>query len=233
MSKKTAALKAAFPYTIPIMMGYLVLGTAYGIYMSTSGFPAFYSVLCSVLIFAGAMQFVAAGLLLGAFDPIGALMLTVMVNARHLFYGLSMLEKYKNTGLKRWYLIFGLTDETFSVNCTVSIPEGVDRGWFYFFVTVLDQLYWVAGSAIGALFGELLNFNTEGLEFVMTALLVVLFLEQLLKEKNYISAIAGVALALISLLIFGSGRFIIPAMIAILLVLTALRKPLEKGVEPS
>lgn len=224
IGKKTAALKAAFPYTVPILMGYLVLGAAYGIYMSASGFPAFYSILISVVVFAGAMQFVAVELLLGAFNPVGALMLTLMVNARHLFYGISMLEKYKGTGLKQWYLVFGLADETFSVNCAATVPEGVDKGWFYFFVTLLNQCYWVAGTALGGLFGSLVRFNTEGLEFVLTALLAVLFLEQWLKEKNHFSALAGLGLSIVCLLIFGSQGFIIPAMLMILAVLTVFRK---------
>ncbi|MBQ6824589.1 MAG: AzlC family ABC transporter permease [Clostridia bacterium] len=230
MKNKTAALKAAFPYTVPIMMGYLVLGTAYGIYMSSVGLPPLYTVLASTVIYAGAMQFVTTELLLGLFDPIGALLLTVMVNARHLFYGLSMLGKYKKTGRKRWYLIFGLTDETFSVNCTVEVPQGVEKGWFYFFITLLDQCYWVAGSAIGAFFGSLLKVHTEGLEFVMTALMVVLFLEQWLKEKQHLSAILGVGMGVLSLVIFGKDGFIIPAMLAILLALTLGRRlPKKEG----
>lgn len=222
--KKAAALKAAFPHTIPILMGFLFLGAAYGIYMSASGFSVLWSLAISVVVFAGSMQFVAVDLLLSAFNPVGALMLTLMVNARHLFYGIAMLEKYKSAGLKRWYLVFGLTDETFSVNCAVTVPEGVDKGWFYFFVTLLNQIYWVTGTAIGGLFGHFLHFNTEGLEFVLTALLVVLFLEQWLKEKNHFSALVGVALSVLCLLIFGSEGFIIPAMLMILAVLTVCRK---------
>lgn len=228
-TKHFAALRAAFPYTIPILTGFLFLGIAYGILMNISGFSVLWTFLISLLVFAGSMQFVAVNLLLGVFDPIGALLLTLMVNARHLFYGISMLDKYKNAGKKRWYLIFGLIDETFSINCTVEIPQGVDQNLFYFYVTLLNQCYWVGGSVLGGLFGSLLQFNTEGLEFVMTALLFVLFLEQLLKERNYFTAFTGVAVSLICLLLFGSDRFIIPAMIAIVAVLT-LGKPLaERG----
>ena len=226
---RRAALRAAFPYTAPILAGFLFLGTAYGVYMNVSGFPAVYPILMSMTIFAGSMVFVAVNLLLGAFDPLVALALTLMVNARHLFYGIAMLDKYRDVpGCKRWYLILGMCDESFSINCAVQVPEGVDRGWFYFFVTLLNQCYWVCGAALGGLFGSLLDFDLEGLEFVMTALLTVLFLEQLLKEKDHTSALLGVGMSLLCLAVFGSGSFVIPAMLAILGGLTLLRRPLEK-----
>ena len=231
MEKRTmmrAALRAAFPYTIPILAGFLFLGAAYGISMRVAGFSAWYPILMSMTIFAGSMEFVAANLLLGSFDPFGALLLALMVNARHLFYGLSMLDKYQNVGKKRWYLIFGMCDETFSINCTVDVPEGIDRGWFYFFITLLDQLYWVAGATLGGVCGSLIPFNAEGLDFVMTALLVVLFLDQLLREKNHVSAVVGVGITAVCLILFGPDNFMIPAMLAILGALTLLRRPLER-----
>ena len=172
------AFLAAFPYTIPILTGFLFLGIAYGIYMNVSGFSPIYPILMSMAIFAGSMEFVTVDLLLGMFHPMSALILALMVNARHLFYGISMLDKYKNVGKKRWYLIFGMCDESFSINCTTEVPAGVDRGWFYFFVTLLNQCYWVCGAAIGGICGSLISFETEGLDFVMTALLVVILLEQ-------------------------------------------------------
>ena len=228
-NKLRAAFRAAFPYTVPIMTGFLFLGTAYGVYMNVSGFPAAYPILMALTVFAGSMEFVAVGLLLGQFDPLGALMLTLMVNARHLFYGISMLDKYRNVpGKKRWYLIFGMCDESFSINVAADVPEGVDRGWFYFFVTLLNQCYWVCGATLGGLFGSLLSFELKGLEFVMTALLAVLFLEQLLKEKDHTSALLGVGLSVVCLVIFGSESFIIPSMLAILGALTLLRAPLER-----
>ncbi|TWH51925.1 azaleucine resistance protein AzlC [Sporomusa sp. KB1] len=222
------AFYAAFPYTVPIFAGFLFLGIAYGIFMNSLGFSAMYPVLMSLTIFAGSMEFVAANLLLGAFDPINALLLTLMVNARHLFYGISMLDKYKGTGKKKFYLIFGLCDESFSINCTADIPQDVDKGWFMFFVTLLNHLYWVLGAAIGGVFGSLVQFNTEGLEFIMTALFVVIFIEQWLKEKAHYSALLGLGLSLASLIVFGGENFILPAMAAILGILTALRNWLEK-----
>ncbi|CAH0312436.1 Inner membrane protein YgaZ [Peribacillus sp. Bi96] len=231
MKKRTQmipALRAAFPYTVPILAGFLFLGIAYGIFMNSLGFSAIYPILMSLTIFAGSMEFIAANLLLVAFNPINALFLTIMVNARHLFYGISMLDKYRGTGKKKLYLIYGLCDESFSINCTVDVPQNVDKGWFMFFVTLLNHAYWVIGAAIGGIFGSLVKFNTEGLDFVMTALFVVIFIEQWMKEKNHHSALAGLGLSTVCLIIFGGNHFIIPAMFAILGLLTLLRKTLEK-----
>ena len=227
--KKIKALKAAFPHTIPIMTGFLFLGMTYGIYMNVSGFSFWYPMLMSMTIFAGSMEFVTVSMLLGGFHPLEALTMTLMINARHLFYGISMLDKYKGTGLKKLYLIFGMCDESFSINYTANIPEDVDKGWFMMWVTVLNQFYWVLGSTLGGLFGSLLKFNTEGLSFVMTALFVVIFLEQWMKEKNHTSAVVGIVLSVLCLVIFGKDSFIIPAMISILVVMTFLKKVMEKG----
>jgi 4-azaleucine resistance transporter AzlC len=230
MNKKNQiklAFRSAFPYTAPILAGFLFLGIAYGIFMNSLGFHAIYPIIMSLIIFAGSMEFVAANLLLSSFHPVSALILTLMVNARHLFYGISMLDKYRGTGKKKLYLIYGLCDESFSINLTTDIPKYVDKGWFMFFVTLLHHSYWVIGSAIGAIFGSLIKFNTEGLDFVLTALFVVIFIEQWMKEKKHHSALVGLGLSTISLIIFG-GNFIIPAMLLILGVLTVLRKPLKK-----
>ena len=154
--------------------------------------------------------------------------MTVMINARDLFYGISMLEKFKGTGWKKFYLIFGMCDESFSINYTAKIPAGVDKGWFMFFVTLLNHFYWFSGSTLGGIFGSLIHFNTEGLEFVMTAMFVVIFLEQWLKDKKHTSALLGLGLSLLCLIAFGAENFIIPSMLAILGVLTLLRKPMEK-----
>ncbi len=187
--------------------------------------------LMGLTIFAGSMEFVAVNLLLGAFNPLQALTMTLMINARHLFYGISMLDRYKNTGWKKFYLIFGMCDESFSINYTANIPDNVDKGWFMFFVTFLNHCYWVFGATLGGIFGSLLTINTKGLNFVMTAMFVVIFLEQWLKEKSHISAYLGLGLSLLCLLVFGTDRFIIPSMLAILGTLTLLRNPIEKGGE--
>ncbi len=228
---KLKALKAAFPYTVPIFAGFWFLGLTYGIYMNTAGFSFLYPMLMSITIFAGSMEFVTVNLLLGAFNPLQALAMTLMINARHLFYGISMLDRYKGLGWKKIYLIFGLCDESFSINYTADIPKDVDKGWFMFFVTLLNQIYWVSGSTLGGIFGSLITFSTEGLEFVMTAMFVVIFLEQWLKDKNHLPALMGIGISVICLAAFGAENFIIPAMLLILAALTFMRGRFEWRAE--
>ena len=227
-NKYIKSLKAAFPHTVPILAGFLFLGMTYGIYMNVSGFNFVYPMLMSMTIFAGSVEFVTVNLLLGSFDPVQAFVMALMLNARHIFYGISMLDKFKGTGLKKMYLIFGMCDETFSVNYTADVPKDVDQGWFMFFVTLLNQIYWVAGATLGGIFGSFITFDTKGLEFVMTAMFVVIFLEQWLKDKNHFPALIGLGLSVLSLAVFGSSNFMLPAMFAILAALTILRKPFEK-----
>lgn len=225
---KRRALKAAFPYTIPIFAGFWFLALAYGIYMNTAGFSFVYPMFMSMLIFGGSLEFIAVEMLLSPFAPVQTLIMALLVQARHLFYGISMLEKYSGLGWKKFYLIFGMCDESFSINYTADVPEGIDRGWFYFFVTLLNQLYWVSGAIIGGLVGSLLKFNTEGLSFVMTAMFVAIFMEQWLKEKNHTSAFLGLGISVLCLIIFGPDSFMIPTMAGIVGTLALLRKPLER-----
>ncbi len=224
----TRSFRAAFPCTIPILAGFLFLGMAYGIYMNVSGFSFVYPMIMAAVIFGGSLEFLAAQMLLSPFAPLQVLMVSLMIQARHLFYGISMLDKFKDMGWKKFYLIYGMCDETFSINCTAEIPGDCDRGWFYFFVTLLNQLYWVGGATLGGLLGNLITFDTKGLDFVMTAMFIVIFLEQWLKEKHHFSEWAGLASSAACLLIFGKDNFMIPAMICILLLLTAFRKPVGR-----
>lgn len=226
---KRRALRAAIPHTLPILAGFLFLGMTYGVLMNVSGFSFWYPMLMSLIIFAGSIEFVTVNMLLGAFNPLQALAMTLMINARHLFYGISMLDKYRGTGLKKIYLIFGLCDESFSINYTAEIPRDVDRGWFMFFVTLLNHFYWFLGSTLGGIFGAFIHFNTEGLDFVMTAMFVVIFLEQWLKESRHESALVGLGVTLACRIAFGADNFIIPSMLLILGILTLLQKPLEGG----
>lgn len=221
-------LKKAFPYTIPIFAGFWFLGLAYGIYMNVSGFSFIYPMVMSLIIFGGSLEFVAVEMLLSPFAPLQVLIMTLLIQARHLFYGLSMLDKFKGMGWKKYYLIFGMCDETFSINYTAEIPEDADDGWFMFFVTLLNHFYWFSGATIGGLIGSLLHFNTDGISFVMTAMFVVIFLEQWLKEKQHISAYIGLGSSAICLVMFGADSFMIPTMVAIIFLLAALRKPLER-----
>ena len=228
------AFRTALPNTLPIFAGFLFLGITYGIYMNVSGFSFLYPMFMSMLIFAGSVEFVTVNMLLGAFNPIQALAITLMINARHLFYGISMLDRFRGTGWKKIYLIFGMCDETFSINYTASIPDDVDRGWFMFFVTILNQIYWVLGATLGGIFGSLIHFNTEGLDFVMTAMFVVIFMEQWLKEDNHRSSLLGLGISLICLLAFGPDHFIIASMLVILATLTLLRRQSQvKKEDPS
>lgn len=224
MNKKKEAFLEALPYTLPICAGFLFLGVSYGFFMSSKGFTIFYPIFMSMFIFAGSMEFVTVNLLLSAFHPLSAFILALMVNARHLFYGISMLEKYKNTGKKKFYLIFGMCDESFSINCTTKIPEGIDKGWFMVFVNLLNQFYWVMGATLGAVLGKVIQINTKGIEFVLTALFVVIFIEQWKEAKNHIPALIGVGLPLICLIVIGPEHFIIPSMILIVALFIGLKK---------
>lgn len=223
------AFLCAFPKTIPIMTGFLFLGMSYGIYMKVSGFSFVYPLCMSLVIFGGSLEFVTVSMLLGSFAPVQTFLMALMIQARHLFYGIALLEKYRGTGWKKPYLIFGMCDESFSINCSVEVPEDVDRGWFYFFVSLLNQFYWVSGATIGGILGSFISFNTEGLEFVMTAMFVVIFMEQWKKEKKHYTALIGVLASAGCLLLFGAESFLIPAMICILCFLTVFRKPIEKA----
>lgn len=226
---KSKAFRAALPYTIPICIGFLFLGISYGFFMHSKGFSFLYPVLMSLFIFAGSMEFVTVNLLLTAFNPLSAFLLALMVNARHLFYGISMLDKYKNTGLKKPYLIYGMCDESFSINCTVTPPADVDKGWFMLFVTLLNQIYWVAGATLGSLLGSVISFDTTGIEFVMTALFVVMFINQWEETDNHRSALTGVFCSMVCLFLFGAQHFIIPAMALIIACFSLMARPKQEA----
>lgn len=217
------SLKQTFPSTIPILTGFLALGTAYGILMASKGFNVFWSLAFSIFCFGGSMQFVAITLLTTAFNPLQAFLLSLMVNARHLFYGISFLQKYKGLGLIKNLLIFWLCDESFSVISSVEPPKGVDRKAFYFWVSFLDYSYWLLGTAIGGIIGGLVEFDTKGLDFVLTALFVVLLMEQWKKKENRIYCIIGVIGTIASRIIFGADNVVIPAMVIILVMILGMK----------
>ncbi len=226
---KWKAFKTAFPYTIPIFVGFWFLGMTYGIYMNVSGFSFVYPMVMSLTVFGGSLEFLAVSMLLSKFAPLQTFIMVLMVQARHLFYGIAMLDRFQGMGLKKFYLIFGMCDESFSINCTADIPEDVDRGWFMFFVTLLNHFYWFSGATVGGILGSLVTFNTEGLDFVMTAMFVVIFLEQWLKEKKHYTAYIGLASSVVCLLLFGADSFLVPSMACIVAGLTFMRKPIEKA----
>lgn len=223
-----AALRAALPHTIPVLSGYIVLGAAYGILIKGQGFHLFWIAFSSIFIYAGSMQFVTVALLASGFDFFGAFLMTLMVNARHLFYGISFLQKYRNMGWIKPYLIFSLTDETFSLLCSAKTPTGIPEKWFYFYISLLNQIYWITGSVLGGLLGGLFSLEAKGLDFVLTALFVVIFIDQWKVAKNHTPALIGVLSALVCRIIFGASDFILPSMALILLLLTLLKKPLER-----
>ena len=228
MDDKIKALKAAFPHTIPIFTGFIFIGIAYGILMNSKGYGFGWSLFFSLVVFAGSAQYVAITFLTSVFNPVYALMMSLMINARHLFYGISLIEKFKDTGKLKPFLIYGLCDETFSVVCSAEPPEGVDKSWFLFFITFLNYIYWALGSALGGLIGSMVSFNTKGLDFVLTALFVVIFIGQWKSQKDRRPAIIGVVSTIICLIAFGPNNFIIPSMIIILTVLTILKNQTEK-----
>lgn len=227
-----SAIKAAFPHTLPIMAGFLFLGASYGVLMASRGFSWVYPALTSVFVFAGSLEFALANLLLGAFSPVEVIILALMINARHIFYGISMLTKYRGTGVKKLYLIFSMCDETFSVNYSALPPEGVDRGWFMFYISLLDHLYWIFGATVGGVFGSLMSTDIQGVDFAMTAMFVVILIEQIKGGmKNIPSVLVGAIASVIALIIFGAADFLIPAMLSILLSLALLRRPITSLCE--
>ena len=221
-----AALKAAFPATVPVLTGYLCLGMAYGLLMAANGYGPLWSTLMSAIGFGGSMQYVAITLLVTAFDPLQAFLLAIMVNARHIFYGLSLLDKYKGLGKLRLFLIYVLSDETFSLITTLEPPEGVERKDFYFWISLLDYSYWVIATALGGLLGNFLTFDTKGMDFALTAMIVVLFLEQWKKKENRPAGLIGIVCAAVSLAVFGADKLVIPAMVLVLAALLGGRKRL-------
>ena len=218
------ALRAAFPVTVPVLTGYVCRGLAYGVLMAANGYGPLWSVLMSAVGFGGSMQYAAIPILVTAFEPLQAFLLTLMVNARHIFYGLSMLERYRGLGWARFPLIYTLSDETFSLVSTLDPPEGVGRRDFFLCISLLDYSYWVCGTALGGLLGSALTFNTAGLDFALTALFVVLFLEQWKERERRPAGVIGVACAALSLAVFGPDNLVIPAMVMILAILLGGRK---------
>ena len=224
---KKKAFRAAFPLTLPILASFLLLGMSYGFLMSSRGFSVLYPLLMSLLIFAGSVEFVTADLLMSSFNPVYAFFIALTVNARHLFYGISMLRQFRGTGWKKPYLIFGMCDESFSINCSAKIPPDVDRGWFMTFVTLLNHLYWVSGATLGGLIGKYIPFNTEGIEFVIAAMFITIFLNQWTESRNHSPALIGFGVSAACLVFLGPESFMIPSMLLTILILTAARNRLE------
>ena len=224
MDRKT--ISSAFRASLPVMAGYLVLGLGFGVLLQDLGYSFLWALLMSLTIYAGSMQYAALDLISGGASLITCALMTLMINARHVFYGLSMLDRYQAAGRKKPYLIFSLTDETYSLVCAPA-PEGTQPTGYYLWVSLLNQFYWVTGCTLGGLVGPFLPFDSTGMDFAMTALFVVIFVEQWLSTKNHLPALLGLGITAGCLLLLGPRRFVIPAMVLITLALTALRGKAE------
>lgn len=227
------ACKKAFPYTIPVLTGYVFIGIAFGVMFAEKGYSFLWAMLMSLMVYAGSGQYLAVNFFVPGVSFVQVIFMTLMVNIRHIFYGISLLEKFNNMGKKRWYMIFGLTDETYSLLCTTKIPEGVEEEKFLFAISIMNQSYWILGSAIGGLAGALIPFNSEGIDFAMTALFVVIFVEQWMERSHRIPEVIGVVVAVICLQLFGVDGFVLPSMLMIICILLFTRSSLEGKVKES
>ncbi len=221
------SFRPALRASLPIMAGYGFLGLTYGIYMHELGFSFIYPLLLAVTVYAGSAEFLLGNMLLGSFHPLQAFLMVLMVNARHLFYGLSMLEMYKGLGWKKFFLVFGMSDETFALTSSAKVPDGVDRGWYLLWITWLDETYWVIGATVGGLVGPFLTFDLRGLDFVLTAMFTAIFADNWLREQDHTSSVSGLMITGLCLILLDPDRFIIPSMVVILVFLTMIKS--KKG----
>ncbi len=222
------AFRKAFKDSLPIMAGYLALGIGYGVLLQSKGFSFWWAILMSVTMFAGSGQYAGVDFMAGGASLLTTAFMTLIINCRHFFYGVSLLDKYRGTGIVKPYLIFGLTDETYSITATTVLEEGINKKKYYFFLTALNHSYWITGCVLGAVLGMFLPFSSEGIDFAMTALFIVIMVEQWLTNKEHLPAILGVATTVICLVAFGAEYFIIPSMALIAVELMLLRKRLER-----
>lgn len=220
-------IKAAFLATIPVMLGYLSVGIAFGLLFEKSGYNFWWAIFMSIAVYAGSMQFIAINLLTSGVGFIQIALMTLFVNIRHVFYGLSFIDKFKDMGKKKMYMIFSLTDETYSLLCSTKSPEGINSNSFLFCIAFFNQIYWIIGTIVGSLAGSLIKFNTKGIDFAMTALFVVIFIEQWRTYKTHAPALIGICSAIFSILIFGNNNLILPSMLIILLTLTIFHKQID------
>ncbi|MDR0819839.1 MAG: AzlC family ABC transporter permease [Oscillospiraceae bacterium] len=227
---KKGVVRAAFPHTIPVLTGYIFMGMAFGILLASKGYGPIWAFVMGLTIYAGSGQFVAVGLMASGFDPINAFLVTLMVNARHVFYGISLLERFKRYGKAKYYMIFALTDETFALHLSAKPPEGMDEEKFYLTISVMDHLYWIIGCVLGGLIGSALPINSVGIDFVMTALFVVIFLDQWKQKQNRVPALIGLGASIICRLIFGPDFFILACMAVLVVVFSLFKKPIEREV---
>lgn len=231
MGSYSQAIRKAFPYTIPVLTGYLFIGLAFGVMFADKGYNVLWAILMSVVVYAGSGQYLAVNFFVPGISIVQVVFLTIMVNIRHVFYGLSLVERYNRFDWKRWYLIFGMTDETYSLICTTDIPEDVDEEKFLLSITAMNQLYWILGTIIGSLMATTIAFNSEGIEFAMTALFIVMFVELWYRRSNRPAELVGLLVAFLCLVVFGADSFVLPTMVLIIAVLMLSRKKLDNRTE--
>lgn len=221
-------IKAAFPVTIPVMLGYISVGIAFGLLFEKSGYNFLWAIFMSLIVYAGSMQFIAINLLASGMGFVEIGLMTLFVNIRHLFYGLSFIDKFKTMGNKKTYMIFSLSDETYSLLCSSKAPEDVDEDKFLFCIALLNQIYWILGTFIGSIAGSLITFNTQGIDFAMTALFVVIFIEQWKTFKTHIPALIGIISTVLTLFIFGPDNLVLPSMILIIIALVLFKNQIDR-----
>ena len=227
VKRVAASAGAAFRATVPILIGFGFCGFSYGLYMHSLGFEPIFPILMALTILAGSLEFIMASMITGPFAPLTAFLVGLLVNARHLFYGIAMLDRYRDTGAMKPFLIYGLIDETFSILGMGQVPEGTDRRWYYFFVTLFNESYWVLSTAFGAVFGADLPLDTRGIEFVLPALFLAIFVSSWQQERQHVGSLAGLGITLCCLLAFGSTYFLLAAMTFIIVLLLLFRKKLS------
>ena len=228
MGEYKKAMRRAFPYTVPVLAGYLFIGAAFGVMFADQGYNVLWAVLMSVVVYAGSGQYLATNFFVPGISILQAVFLTLMVNIRHVFYGLSLVDRYNRFGRKRWYLIFGMTDETYSLICTTGVPDDVDEEKFLLSITLLNQLYWIVGTAIGSLTATVIAFDSTGIEFAMTALFIVMFMELWYRRSNRPAELIGMLSAVLCLALFGASNFVLPTMVLMVAVILLGRKKLDR-----
>ena len=226
-------LKTVFIRTIPIMTGYVVLGIGFGVLLQKAGYSWIWALVMGLTMYSGTMQYVGVDLLSSGASVITTAIMALVVNARYIFYGLPMIDRYKGSGWKKPWLIFGLTDENFALLCSTEAPEGSSDHLYCLLVTIFDHCYWMIGCVLGVLLGSAMKFNTTGIEFVMTALFITVFVDQWRETKQHIPALAGIGVTLICLLIFGKENFLIPSMVLIVVVLSLFKNKIDASGDAS
>lgn len=223
-------IREALRTTFPVMLGYVSVGIAYGLLATAAGISPLFTLLISLVVYAGSMQFVLVALISGGAGIVQVILMTLFVNIRHVFYGLSLIGPFSRMGRAKPYMIFSLTDETYSLLTGMEVPDGLKARPFYLAVSALNQVYWLIGSALGAFAASIVRFDTTGLDFAMTALFVIIMMEQWRAYRDHRPALIGLAVSFLALVVFGPDQMVIPSMVLIVGNLLVARKSLEEVV---